>query len=262
MVRGLPLAVRCLVAVLAVAAAACSPSHPDAGSQSSPRSPGTPNTSSVRPVYVAVGASETLGFGASDPARYGWPRVFDRLALPRDTRFVDVGIPGLNVGQALALEVPAAVEEQPTIATVWLNVNDLIEGVSPQTYRRELTEVLTKLRRGGRTKVLVANTPPVDQLPRFRDCLPYRPTLLGCDRTRRGLTGAGLEATVAAYNRAIGSAAASTGSTVVDLFAAATRAERNGTYASLIASDGFHPSDAGHRAVARAFAAAYRKGPG
>jgi lysophospholipase L1-like esterase len=67
-----------------------------------------------------------------------------------------------------------------------------------------------------------------------------------------------LEATVAAYNRAIAAAASATGSTVVDLFSVATRAERDGTYTSLISSDGFHPSDAGHRAVARAFAAAYR----
>jgi lysophospholipase L1-like esterase len=213
----------------------------------------------VRPVYVAVGASETLGFGASDPVHDRWPNVFARLALPRDTRLVDVGIPGVTVAAAQTLEVPAAVEEQPTVATVWLNVNDLIEGVSPRTYGRGLTELLTKLRRDGRTRVLVANTPPVDQLPKFRDCLPGRPTLIGCDTTQRGPTPAQLEATVAAYNREVERAASATGSTVVDLFSDAERAERNGTYASLIAGDGFHPSDAGHRAVARAFAAAYRR---
>jgi len=210
-------------------------------------------------VYVAVGASETLGFGATNPIRDRWPAVFERLTLPRDTRFVDVGIPGVTVGAALTLEVPAAVDENPTVATVWLNVNDILEGVSPRTYGGQLTELLTKLRRGGQTKVLVANTPPLDQLPKFRDCLPNRPTLIGCDTTRRGPTAARLEANVAAYNRAIAAAASKSGSTMVDLFSVATRAERNGTYAALIASDGFHPSDAGHRAVARAFAAAYRK---
>jgi lysophospholipase L1-like esterase len=242
-----------VASAIAFAAAACSMSHPGGGATSILKTP------DARPVYVAVGASETLGFGASNPVRGRWPRVFDRLALPHDMRFVDLGIPGVTVAAALTLEVPAALEESPTVATVWLNVNDLIDGVSPKTYGRQLTELLTKLRRGGETRVLVANTPPLDQLPKFRDCLPDRPTLIGCDHARRGPTPAALEATVAAYNRATAAAASATGSTVVDLFSVATRAQRNGTYASLVASDGFHPSDAGHRAVARAFAAAYRR---
>src|SRR5262249_11187224 len=150
---GSPSPLRCaaaLMIVVAVAASACS--GPDSGSGPVP----IPKATSPRSVYVAVGASETLGFGASNPVHDRWPSVFDRLALPGDTRFVDLGIPGVTVAAAQTLEVPAAVGEKPAVATVWLNVNDLIEGVSPRTYGRELTALLTKLRRGGQTKVLVA----------------------------------------------------------------------------------------------------------
>ena len=42
-----------------------------------------------------------------------------------------------------------------------------------------------------------------------------------------------------------------------DLHAVLLAAQRDGTEDRLIAGDGFHPNDAGHRAVAAAFAAAY-----
>jgi lysophospholipase L1-like esterase len=62
---------------------------------------------------------------------------------------------------------------------------------------------------------------------------------------------------VDAYNAAIARVAASTGAILVDLHAAGLAARQNGTEASLVGSDGFHPSDAGHALVAKAFATAY-----
>ena len=44
---------------------------------------------------------------------------------------------------------------------------------------------------------------------------------------------------------------------MVDLHALAESKVRNGTEASFIATDGFHPNTAGHRQIARAFAGAY-----
>src|SRR5205809_7343133 len=80
------------------------------------------------PIYVAVGASETTGVGSDQPLRDGWPRVFHRTALPAGSVFVNMGIPGATIAQALAEEASQALAARPNVVTVWLNVNDMAAG--------------------------------------------------------------------------------------------------------------------------------------
>src|SRR3989442_14657810 len=128
----------------------------------------------TRVVYAAIGASETYGIGAGDP-RQAWPQVFTGDVLPRSAMLHNFGIPGATTAQALHNEVPAALAVHPTVVTVWLNVNDLINGVAAQDYEIQLRQVLRALRRSGQTRVLVANTPDLAQLPAYRACLPAAP---------------------------------------------------------------------------------------
>ncbi len=128
-------------------------------------------TPSVEQTYVAVGASETVGFGSNDPVREAWPQLLFTGSLPRGTVYFNLGIPGATVENALEHQVPEAVRLQPHIVTVWLNVNDLIEGVEAPIYEQRLGELVRQLRRGGATTVLVANTPPLERLPAY---LAYR----------------------------------------------------------------------------------------
>jgi lysophospholipase L1-like esterase len=240
--------------LLLCAAAACTTSRPAA------RPPATPSATPL--VYVAVGASESVGVGASDPLRNAWTQVFYRSALPRSAVFVNMAVSGSTVAEALAGQVPNAVAQSPDVVTVWLNVNDLIRGVTAASYEADLTKLLTALRRGGATKVLVANTPPLDDLPAYRACLPGTATTVGKCVLGPGLQGlvpapATLNAAVDAYNAATARVATATGAVLVDLHAAGLAARQNGTEPSLVGSDGFHPSDAGHALVAQAFAAAY-----
>jgi len=208
--------------------------------------------------YVAIGASETLGFGADDPVRQGWTQVFYRTALPRATTQVNLGIPGATVQEALEREVPEARQLHPDVVTVWLNVNDLLEGVSPSAYEDQLRILLSDLRGNGGPTVLVANTPPLDLLPRFVRCEPFAPSPRGgCDAARR-LTARELATLVDSYDVAVARAATDEGAFVVDLHALGLAAQRDGTEASLVSGDGFHPSTAGHLAVGLAFASAYR----
>lgn len=212
--------------------------------------------------YVAVGASETVGAGADSPVTEAWPQLFYRVALPRAAVFVNLGIPGATVAEALASELPDAVAFRPDVATVWLNVNDLLHAVPVEEYEAELMELLTALRRGGRTRVLVANTPPLDHLPAYLRCAPFAPGPGGsCDRTT-DLPPEAVRGAVDAYNAAIARAAAATGAIVVDVHALGLEAQSNGTADRLVSGDGFHPSDEGHAAVAVAFAQAYRKAVG
>ena len=207
-------------------------------------------------LYVAVGASESVGLGTEDPLREAWPRILFRTALPASAVFVNLGIPGATVAEALARQVPEAVALEPNLVTVWLNANDLIAGVTAAEYEAGLEKLLRTLRRDGSTRVLVANTPPLDRLPAYLACLPDRPVgSAPCTVGRHVPPPEVLNAAVDAYNDVIARVAERTGATVVDLHAAGLAARRAGTDAELVSRDGFHPSAAGHRAVAEAFAA-------
>lgn len=217
--------------VLALLVGACSDDQPAAE-----------RNDAERIVYVALGASETVGVGAGDPT-LAWPEAFRRTALPPDARFTSLGVSGSTVAAALEQQVPRAVELEPTLVTVWLNVNDLTRFVPPDTYEAQLRDLVRRLRRGGETTVLVANTPALDRLPAV---------------TRFGLDAALIDGVVDAYNQAIDRVVRDEGAVLVDLHAASLAARAEGKEAGYISGDGFHPNAAGHEAVAAAFAVAYR----
>lgn len=218
-----------------------------------------PRASASAPVvYAAIGASETYGIGATDRYRQAWPQVFFNDVLPPSTVLYNFGIPGATTAQALLDEVPAAVAVQPTVVTVWLNVNDLIRGVSAADYKGQLQQLLHTLRRGGQTRVLVANTPDLGQLPAYRACLPNAPTSGPACLIPDGLlpTPQAVAATVDTYNAAIGQAAKQEGATLVDLHLNGAQINQHPEWLS---ADGFHPSGQGYAVIARLFEDAYRR---
>jgi lysophospholipase L1-like esterase len=211
-------------------------------------------------VYVAVGASETAGFGSDQPLRDGWPRVLFRTALPASSVFVNMGIPGATVAQALRDEVPQTVTVKPTLVTVWLNVNDILAGVSPSEFERDLGSLVHSLRRDGLTRVLVANVPPLDHLPAYLACRPGAPASGPRCRFDGEVPGPEvLDRAVDAYDAATARVAAREGALLVDLNAAGMAARDAGSEPALVSGDGFHPSSAGHQAVASAFAEVLRR---
>jgi len=224
-----------LVAVLACLDTGCVASHRAADVPVAAAGP--------RSVYVAVGASETVGVGADNPIRQSWPQVLYRTALPAGTVFYDLGVSGSTVGEAVDQQLPEAIRLRPTIATVWLNVNDVAALERIGSYEATLRSLVHGLRNGGATAVFVANTPPIEALPVV---------------DRMGIPASLVRPIVDRYNAAIARVCADEGATVVDLHAAGVARIANGTFASLISGDGFHPSTAGHAAVAAVFAAAIR----
>ena len=212
------------------------------------------------PVYVAVGASETTGIGAESPLRDAWPRVLFRTAMPEDTIFINAGIPGATVAQALKEELPLALEQHPTIVTVWLNVNDLIAGVSPPQFERDLGTLIRGLRRGGATRVLVANTPPLDRLPAYLACRPDPPASAPPCRFPDQLPDPDVvNGLVDDYNAATARVVEREGAHLVDLHAVGLAARQAGIDQALISNDGFHPNAGGYQRVATAFAEVLRR---
>ena len=246
------------MAVAAVVAAGCT--SPRRGSEVPVAGPGSASAQAPG-LYVAVGASETVGEGTDNPLREAWPQVLFRTALAPSVAFVNLGVSGATVADALAIEVPRAERLDPTLVTVWLNVNDLIGGVPASAYQRSLAVVVHRLRATGAT-VLVANTPPLDHLPVYLACLdpaqrgdrcpPSVPDPLPPPTT--------VDADVDAYNAATAQVAAAEGAVLVDLHAAGLAARAQGREAGLFSGDGFHPNAAGAQAVAEAFAAALPAG--
>jgi len=108
--------------------------------------------------------------------------------------------------------------------------------------------------------VLVANTPALDELPSYRGCLNPTGTCLLPAAVRSKVPQPDVvNSKVDAYNETTARVAAKEGAVVVDLHAASLKARADGTGPSLVSGDGFHPSTAGHAAVAAAFAEAAKK---
>lgn len=261
--RALQLSAAALAAALLTACGGSSTGGEDASPASSPPtgSPAAATAASTPPataeaagspdhqrVYVAVGASETVGVGARRPAAEAWPRVLHERAL-RDARYVNVGVSGSTVGEALTAQLPLALAADPDVVTVWLAVNDITHLVPVESYEQQLRTLVHALRRDGRTEVLVGNVPAVQDLPAYRDCLS-------------GAAGSGsrcalpvvppeeqVVATVEAFNAAVARVVRAEGAVLVDV-------SHGRDLTRLTSADGFHPSTKGHQLVARTFARA------
>jgi acyl-CoA thioesterase I len=187
----------------------------------------------AQPLYVAIGASDSVGTGARDPARDGWVSQL-HARMPAGTRLVNLGIGGLTIDQALAQSLPVALDLQPTVVTVWLAVNDFAGGVALEDYRTDLDTMLGRLRRETQARVYVATMPDLSLLPAFDDHDPER-----------------LRAEVRRWNDAIAASAAAHDAVLVDLFAGwlELRDQRR----EYVSRDGLHPSSRGHRRLAEIF---------
>ena len=220
--------------------------------------PGTPTA--VAPVakpstYVAIGGSDAVGGGSSDPLLDAWPQLFFRKALPISATFINLAAPNSTVADALADQLPTALASAPNLVTIWLTTADLLAGVPAPTYGAQLAKLVADLRARGAT-VLLGNAPPGNQLPGYRTCVagtssggdgPACPTRLP-DMTT-------LEGDVNAYNRVIASDASASGAVLVDLHSAVSASE-HGAGPSFLDAAGSDLSPSGDALVASAFASA------
>lgn len=225
-----PLAALLLAAVLAscgVQIGAAPGSAPASASHAAAHSSGL--------TYVAIGASDAFGVGTDDPTSESWPSVLSGNLGPH-VHLINLGIPGETVGAALQNELPVAETSGPNVVTVWLAVNDIADGVPLDTYRTQLTALLTGLRQKTHARVFVANVPDLRVLPYFA----------GYDQVA-------LNARVQSWNTAIAAVTAAEGDSLVDL---AGYSDALALHPEYLASDGLHPSVLGAEQLANVFATA------
>jgi lysophospholipase L1-like esterase len=216
-----------------VALAACSPAT-DTHATASP---------TVKPsmVYVAIGASDAVGVGASDPNTTAYVPLLI-AHLPPHAYALNLGVSGYTAQQALLNELPQALAAQPTLVTVWLVGNDLRQCTPLADYQSNLDNLLGQLQSRTSAQVFVANSPDMSLLPSARNGAP---TMGVC---MRGKSAEQIRALVEQWNSVIATVVAKHHQTLVDLFAAGLA-----THPEYVSSDGFHPSDAGYRALADLF---------
>lgn len=188
--------------------------------------------------YVAIGASDSVGVGASDPAKGSWPALLDAL-LPQGAGYVNLGVSGSLALQAQREQLPGAIAQKPSVVTVWLAVNDLNATIDPASYAQALGAIVDGLVQGTSATIFVGNVPDLRTVPVYAS-----------------VDKALLLARITAYNDAIAAIAARNPTRVVgvDLFTGSAALVSTAT----VSSDGFHPSDAGYRLIADRFAAAMR----
>lgn len=186
-------------------------------------------TTAARPLtYVAIGASDSAGVGATAPEQESWPAVLHRR-LPAGSRLVNLGISGSLLRQALDQQLPVALESAPDLVTVWLAVNDYGARVPLEPYLADLNTMLGELRSKTRATILVGNVPDLSAIP-----AAGRFDLRFVDR----------------WNAGIGEVVRRHEATLVDLRTTWQEVREHPEY---ISSDGFHPSTAGYRRLADVF---------
>ncbi|MEK7860424.1 MAG: GDSL-type esterase/lipase family protein, partial [Chloroflexota bacterium] len=216
-------------------------STPTASPSPTPSPSGTrrPSPSPGAIHYVAIGASDTVGVGARDPATGSWPARIVAL-LPPGSTSVNLGVSGSLAAQAQREQLPAALRERPTIVTIWLAVNDLNAQVRPLDYAASLASIVDALVAGTDAAVFVGNVPDLRAVPLYAASDPNV-----------------LLSQISGYNAAVtavvgkhpGRAA------LVDLFTGSTELTSQMT----VSPDGFHPSDTGYALIAQRFAEAMRR---
>lgn len=229
--------VACSRPAAAPSASAPAPTQTATVRATSTPSPSPASTAAIR--YVAIGASDSVGVGAADPATGSWPARVARL-LPPGSAFVNLGVSGSVAIQAKDQQLPGAIAQRPTVVSVWLAVNDMNATIQPDSYRDALGQIVDGLASKTDAKIFVGNVPDVRGVPAYKDV----------DKNTLG-------AQIAAYNDAIAAVVrAHPGRAfLVDLFTGSAALVSTIT----VSADGFHPSDDGYALIAQRFADAMRQ---
>jgi lysophospholipase L1-like esterase len=230
-----------LLLTLALTVAACSGG---AVSSTSPNvtSPVTP-TPTVKPpvVYVALGASDAIGVGATDPNTQGYVPILISH-LPTGSQALNLGIGGFKIHDALTEELPQAIAAQPTLVTVWLVGNDFRQCTPLTQYAADLDALLGQLQQKTHAEVFVANTPDMSQLPYFQQGAPQGGACV------QGASTDTVHTLALQWNQVIDPIVARHGDVLVDLFTFPL-----GSHPNYVSRDGFHPSTAGYAVLADIF---------
>jgi acyl-CoA thioesterase-1 len=192
--------------------------------------------------YVALGDSYTIGTSVAETDR--WPDQL-AVALARDSvdleLVANLAVNGFTSRDVIEIELPRLTSLRPELMSLLIGVNDVVQGVAPETYRRNVTLILYALvGRVGASRSFVVTTPD------------YTVTPAGADYGDPLRQAAGIRQ----VNSILTAAAADRGVVVVDIHDISLRARDD---RSLVARDGLHPSGEQYRLWVERIAPAVRE---
>jgi acyl-CoA thioesterase I len=233
-----------LTVICGAFASACSatpaaqPSPTRGTAAASPSAPASA-TVSIGLKYVAIGASDAVGVGASDPTKGSWPALVAARLPAGSPPYTNLGVSGSLALQAVTQQLPGAIAQRPNLVSVWLAVNDLNATIEPASFAESLGQIVDGLVQKTSATIFVGDVPDLRAVPVYA----------GTDKAR-------LLAGIQAYNDSIAAIAARNPGRVkvVDLFTGSAALVSTGT----VSQDGFHPSDEGYQLIAERFASAMR----
>ncbi len=221
-----------LTAGLGVALVACGgePSEPSASGSDASAAPraSTSNGPGAGLRYVALGDSYTIGT-ATRIAAERWPdQLVAALAVPTPALelVANLGVNGFTSREVIEVELPRLAALEPGFATILIGVNDVVQGVPPETYRANAAGILDALlERLPPDRIVAVATPD------------YTVTPQGANYGDPRAQAAGIKA----VNEILRGLAADRGIAWVDIHDISLRAAND---PSLVAEDGLHPSGA------------------
>jgi len=201
------------------------------------------NTTMCR--YIALGASDAVGVGTSQPSKDGWVPKFASLINAQQT--LNFGRSGSTLSDAMREQLPKVFDHKPNIITIWLAVNDFNQQVfNPSiltNYKSDLNKMLSQLRikLDKDTRILVGNIPDLSQVDIY---------------TSFGIPKQFLSMQIKQWNDAIHDIVGKNQCELVDLYAYWKELALHPEYISF---DGFHPSSNGYTRLAEVFYQQYSK---
>src|SRR5437870_4358527 len=175
--------------------------------------------------YAAIGDSYSIGEGASP--NESWPALLTRHLNAQGLHVDLVANPsrtGWTTQQAIDHELPIFVDSKPNFATLQIGVNDWVQGIDAETFRKHF--------------VVLAN--------RMLEVLPSKNRLLVVSIPDFGVTptgprharGRNISEGIAAFNKIVVEESNKRGLRVVDVFPISKKMRDD---PSLVAPDGLHP---------------------
>ncbi|CAF1180376.1 unnamed protein product [Adineta steineri] len=195
--------------------------------------------------YIALGASDAVGVGTLQPTKDGWVPKLASLVNAQQT--MNLGRSGSTLRDAMKEQLPKVLDQDPTIITIWLAVNDFNQQIfNPSiltNYKSDLNKMLSQLRTKltKDIRILVGNIPDLSQVNIY---------------TSFGIPKELLSVRVKEWNDAINDIVQKNQCELVDLFAYWKELASHPEYISF---DGFHPSSDGYTRLAEIFYQQYSK---
>lgn len=176
--------------------------------------------------YAAIGDSYSIGEGAS--LNESWPAVLTRHLSAEGLHIDLVANPsrtGWTTQQAIDHELPVFVGAKPNFATLQIGVNDWVQGVDEETFRKRFVALVDRMLEvlANKNRLLIVTVPDFGVTP----------------TGPRYARGRNISNGILSFNKIIAEEARNRGLRVVDVFPLSKEMRDD---SSLVARDGVHPS--------------------